>query len=172
MAHQHDYIWMLAIFGKNSTSTNHNNLYIIWTQILQRFWIWSQKFNIPPVTPYMAISVCFRHISGEIGPPPIMLIYISSELNFRRDYESEGRNLKFHLWHSNVFEAGWMFPISLSNISDTVECFLQDILMFLMWWNVSYKSFWCLQGWLDVSYRSFRCFQHFQEWAHLMYSVS
>ena len=129
MAHQHDYIWMLAIFGKNSTSTNHNNLYIIWTQILQRFWIWSQKFNIPPVTSYMAISVCFKHISGEIGPPPIMMIYILSGPEFHRDSESEVRNSKFHPWHpiwphlcfSHISKEIWPPPIMMIYISSGLE---------------------------------------------------
>ena len=43
--------------------------------------------------------MCFSPISGEIGPPPIMLIYISSGPYFHRDSESEVRKSIFHLWH-------------------------------------------------------------------------
>ena len=41
--------------------------------------------------------VYFSSILGEIGPPPIMLICISSGSEFHRDSESEVRNLKFYL---------------------------------------------------------------------------
>src|ERR1700692_356832 len=51
------------------------------------------------MTSYIVISVCFSPISGKIGPPPIMLIYISSGPDFHRDPESEVRHSKFHPWH-------------------------------------------------------------------------
>jgi hypothetical protein len=60
---------------------------------------------------------------GEIGTTPIMMIYISSEPDFHRDSESEVRNLKFHLCPMFPRLAD-CFPISLSDVSNTVKCFL------------------------------------------------
>ena len=51
------------------------------------------------MTSYIVVSVCFGPISGEIGPPPIMLIYISSGPDFHRDFESEVRKSIFCPWH-------------------------------------------------------------------------
>ena len=45
-----------AVFA-NLTPTKWNDLYIIPTRILRRFWIWSQKFEIQPVAPAMAVLV-------------------------------------------------------------------------------------------------------------------
>ena len=65
------------------------------------------------MTPYMAISVCFRHIWGEIGPPPIMMIYISSGSDFHKDSKSKVRNSKFHPWHLI-----WPVSVFLAHISE------------------------------------------------------
>ena len=94
------------------------------------------------MTSYIVISVCFSPILEEIGPPPIMMIYISSEPDFHRDSEYEVRNLKFHLWHSKVSEAGWMFPKTLSDVSNRLFwCFWHGG-MFSISLSKVYKADW------------------------------
>ena len=43
------HVCILSLFWWNSTSTNHDDLYIIWACFLQRFQIQSQKFTNPSV---------------------------------------------------------------------------------------------------------------------------
>jgi len=50
-------ICVSATFQENVTSSNEDGLYIILIEILRRFWIWSQKYQIPWVAHNIAIFV-------------------------------------------------------------------------------------------------------------------
>ena len=96
----YDYICVLAIFPRKF------DLHQSWWSIYHLDWNFTEIPNLKSETPnsthgisYIVISVCFGPISGEIGPPPIMLIYISSGPDFHRDSESEVRKSIFHPWH-------------------------------------------------------------------------
>jgi len=93
---RYGYINILARFQKTLTFTNQGDPYIIWTRILRRSRIWSQKSGISSVTAVMVLFAFLPHC-GKIWPPPIRVRYISSVPEFWGDSRSEARNLKFYL---------------------------------------------------------------------------
>ena len=70
---RYGYICILATLRENLTSANQSDLYIIWTRIARRIQIQSQKFEILPVAPAMAIFI-FQPHSGNIWPSSIRII--------------------------------------------------------------------------------------------------
>ncbi len=144
---RYGYINILARFQKTLTFTNQGDPYIIWTRILRRSRIWSQKSEISSVTAVMVLFAFLPHC-GKIWPPPIRMRYISSEPEFWGDSRSEVRNLKFYLLH--LYLANYCFNIYFNTVFSISWNLTIRITCQTYRWHIS--IYWSQIRWSPVKY--------------------
>jgi len=139
--------YYLGLYHVYWTELCEGDPYIIWTRILRRSKIWSQKSEISSVTAVMVLFAFLPHC-GKIWPPPIRMRYISSEPEFWGDSRSEVRNLKFYLLH--LYLANYCFNIYFNTVFSISWNLTIRITCQTYRWHIS--IYWSQIRWSPVKY--------------------